>query len=280
MPWLAAAIGAVGAIGGGALQYFGQQNAADAQRDATNRSLQLQRDEWNQQQQNQAPWLAAGRTALGQLGALTANPQQINAMQDPGYSQINAVTNPGQFSFSTTGPNADPSYQWRLNQGIEALQKSAAARGGFFSGQTGEDIINYAQNAASQEYQNQFNRYQQQLADYMNQSSFNADQYNQAFNRQNIMDTNNFNRLSSLAGIGQTATNQLGMYGQNYSNNLSNMMMNQENNMANMYTNQGQILGNTLANVNNQFMSAWGQQQMLDAMRSPTQYPISVSDFS
>jgi len=63
-------------------------------------------------------------------------------------------------------PNAvtsDPSYQWRLNQGVNALENSAAARGGLLSGNTARGITDYAQNAASQEYGNQFARWMANL---------------------------------------------------------------------------------------------------------------------
>lgn len=52
----------------------------------------------------------------------------------------------------------DPSYQFRLNQGLDALQRSAAAKGMLRTGNTLQDLMNYAQDYASQEYGNTFNR--------------------------------------------------------------------------------------------------------------------------
>ncbi len=54
----------------------------------------------------------------------------------------------------------DPGYAFRLQQGQEALERSAAARGGAVSGSALKDLTNYSQGAASQEYQNAFNRYE------------------------------------------------------------------------------------------------------------------------
>lgn len=53
---------------------------------------------------------------------------------------------------------ADPSYQFREGQGRRALEQSAAGRGTLRSGGTLKDLINYGQNAASQEYSNIYGR--------------------------------------------------------------------------------------------------------------------------
>ena len=78
------------------------------------------------------------------------------------YDPFNA---PAPFSYDAfTAPtgqqalDADPGYQFRLDQGTGALQNSAAARGVLNTGGTLTDLINYGQNAASQEYQNAYGR--------------------------------------------------------------------------------------------------------------------------
>jgi hypothetical protein len=74
---------------------------------------------------------------------------------------------------------------------MKGLERSAAARGGLLSGSTLKGIQRFGQDLGSQEYQNAFNRYQTER---------NA----------------RLNPLQSLAGFGQTSTNQLGAAGQNY----------------------------------------------------------------
>ncbi|WNG71741.1 DUF4214 domain-containing protein [Cupriavidus gilardii] len=91
----------------------------------------------------------------------------------------------------------DPGYEFRLGEGQKALESSAAARGGLLSGAAAKAMTKYSQNFASNEYQNAYNR-------------FTNDQ------------TNTFNRLAGIAGVGQTATNQLGQAGQNYANQAGN----------------------------------------------------------
>jgi hypothetical protein len=54
---------------------------------------------------------------------------------------------------------ADPGYNFRMAEGMKALERSAAARGLLQSGGTLKGIQQYGQNVASEEYQNAFSRY-------------------------------------------------------------------------------------------------------------------------
>lgn len=93
----------------------------------------------------------------------------------------------------------DPGYQFRMAQGQQALERSASARGMLNSGGAMKSLARYSQGVASDEYQNAWNR-------------------NQADN------TGRFNRLSSLAGVGQTAAQNLGAMGAQNSAQMSNIL--------------------------------------------------------
>jgi len=96
------------------------------------------------------------------------SPYQQAAYQQPGAFAPTAGFTADQF----TGPGAykspdkfvmgditqDPSYQFRLQQGQQALENSASAKGLLRTGGTMKDLIDYGQNAASQEYGNAYNR--------------------------------------------------------------------------------------------------------------------------
>ena len=127
-----------GSIGGALDQSNAASSAAAATQNATNQATQLQRDMWMKQQQDQAPWLQAGQTALNALTPLATNYQQFGMKQ---FTQ-------------------DPGYAFRLQQGQKALDASAAARGGLISGNALKAAQGYGQEMGSQEYQNAFNRYQ------------------------------------------------------------------------------------------------------------------------
>lgn len=168
--------GATGLIGAG-MQAGAAKDAANTQAGAARYAADLQNQQYQQQRTDQEPWRQAGATALTQ-------------MQDPSF----------QKTYSGADLQSDPGYQFRMQQGQNAIERSAAARGGLQSGGTLQAIANYGQDYASNEYQNAYNR-------------FNNDQ------------TTRFNRLSSLAGVGQTANAQLGAAGQNYANQAGSAAM-------------------------------------------------------
>jgi hypothetical protein len=98
----------------------------------------------------------------------------------------------------------DPGYQFRLNQGLNALQGSAAARGSLQSSGTMKDILDYSQGAASQEYQNAYNRFSQN-------QQFNANQIQDAWSRLNgdrsasqTADQNAFNQYANQRNFDQS----------------------------------------------------------------------------
>jgi len=51
-----------------------------------------------------------------------------------------------------------PGFQFRLGEGLKALEKSAAARGTLLTGGTAKGLERYAQDYASNEYQNRYNQ--------------------------------------------------------------------------------------------------------------------------
>jgi hypothetical protein len=119
----------------------------------------------------------------------------------------------------------DPGFKERLKLGQDTIEKSAAARGGLFAGGTAKDLTNYAQDYASNEYGNVYAR---GWNDY-------TSRYNTAQNN----NTNLFNRLAALSGVGQTTANELGMMGQNSANGISNTLMQSASQIGQQANNAG-----------------------------------------
>jgi hypothetical protein len=117
----------------------------------------------------------------------------------------------------------DPGYQARLALGMTAMDKSAAARGSVLTGGTAQAENQAAQDYASNEYNNVYNR---ALTGY-------TTNYNQFEQQQ----ANQYNRLAALAGIGQTAASQLGSAGQAASNNVSSNLLGTASNIGQQYNN-------------------------------------------
>jgi len=169
LPWMIAAA----TIGSALIGSSAAKKAASTQADAANRAADLQMQQFERQVELQEPWRQAGITALNKLTPLATE-----------YTPF------GMDQFQQ-----DPGYAFRMQEGMKALERSAAARGGLLSGGMLKGAQQYGQGLASQEYMNAFNRYQAER---------NA----------------RLNPLQSLAGVGQTATNQLGQAGQTMAGNV------------------------------------------------------------
>ena len=71
----------------------------------------------------------------------------------PGGVPENTGGMPGQYNFK-----ADPGYNFRFNEGVRAMDRSAAAKGNLNSGGQFRKMTRYGQDYASGEYQNVYNR--------------------------------------------------------------------------------------------------------------------------
>lgn len=167
---LGALLGVGASLIGNAIAGRNAKKAAQTQADSADKASQIQQQQFEKLRSDLEPYRLGGNTALEQM---------MGKMTPDGYFN---QTYKGQDIYN------DPSYQFRLNEGLGAVQQSAAAQGGLLSGATLKALNNYAQDYASQEYHNAYNR-------------FNADQ------------TNQYNRLSNLIGMGQNAAAQQGNAG-------------------------------------------------------------------
>jgi hypothetical protein len=95
-------------------------------------------------------------------GTGVVDPSRYTPWLDPNINPFlpgAGFTAPNQ-PFTSTGFDftADPGYNFRLGEGVKALEGSAAARGKALSGQTVKDILGFSQGLASDEYQRAYDR--------------------------------------------------------------------------------------------------------------------------
>jgi len=133
-----AVIGVGGAYLAGEAQIDAAGQSADATLTTSRESNALTKEMYEQGREDMMPWMVAGENAIKRL-------------EDQPDFKFNAQ----EFEFM-----ADPGYQFRLQEGIDALDQSAASRGRTQSGAQGKAIAGYAGDMASQEYSNAFNRWQ------------------------------------------------------------------------------------------------------------------------
>lgn len=228
MPAAAAAIGGA-ALGAGASIYAAKK-AANAQKNAARRAEQTQMNMFNKQVALQEPFRQGGLTAQREIMALLGLQGDKNA---PGFGSLAQSFGPEQF-------RADPGYAFRQAEGMKALERSAAARGGLLSGSALKGIERFGQDLASQEYGNAFNRYQIERAARLNP-------------------------LQSLMGSGQSSANVLtGAAGQTGAN-VAQTQMAAGQARASGYVGSANALNQALGGISNYMQ----QQPLMNAM---TQY--------
>ena len=152
-----AAADLIGSVGGAAAQIITGNQTADAQRDASRDALALSQAQFDRLLALNEPFTNVGTEAINKLRNLFVT---------------------GGIPFEKT-----PGFEFRRQEGINARDRSASARGRLFSGAQQRGIEEFGQNFATGEFNNEFNR------------------------------------LAALAGIGQVGTSNVG----NASNVLSSL---------------------------------------------------------
>ena len=184
-----ALIAGTAALAGGAIAAGGAKKAGDIQAQAAREAQAANERALERQIALQEPFRQAGLTAQEQIMQLLGIGGDATAA---GYGSLAKP-------FGQTDFQQDPGYAFRQAEGMKALERSAAARGGLLSGGTLKGIQRFGQDLASQEYGNAFNRYQ-------------------------IERSARLNPLQSLMGSGQSAANvttgNIGQAGQNEQGNI------------------------------------------------------------
>lgn len=135
------ALGAGGGILGG---IYAGNKAASAQRSASNFAInRLNEGQTNATNQLQ-PYSEYGRQAFSPLSALLFG-KEYNAETGEFGRELSQEERMKYFKES-------PNYQYQLNQGIGAIDRSAAAKGMLQSGNTMKEVQQYGSNLANQEY--------------------------------------------------------------------------------------------------------------------------------
>jgi len=209
-----------GSVYGANKQAKAAKDATSAQVAAANSEMELQKAMYSQSRQDMQPWMQAGQGGLSalmklagftptvtpgytkpgtvvptfkggggyqgdsnELGAIQQAIQQAQAERnDPSMLYVPESTSWAQTGNPTSALQMDPGYQFRMDEGMNTLENSAAARGGLLSGNFLKNSQRFGQDYAANEYQNAFNR------------------------------------LAALSGVGQAQAGQLANLGNNYAN--------------------------------------------------------------
>lgn len=168
-------IPAAASLLGSSMSASAAKSASQTSSEAADRATALQQRMYEESIARQQPFLQTGTEAFNRLAALQRG--------GPGAAQ--------QFL------QMDPGYQFRLSEGMKALDRQAAARGGLISGGALKAAQRYGQDLGSQEFGAAYNR------------------------------------LASMANVGPQAAGVMSNLGQQYGQQAGNIMMGQGQTAAN-----------------------------------------------
>lgn len=197
---------------------------------------------------------ASDRAAEAQLIAA----RETNALQERMYNDtvarneparqigLNALTQLSGMTAPTrpTGFQTSPGYQFQLQEGNDAIRRAASAGGMRLSGAALKDQAQFTTGLAAQDYGNWWNR-------------------------ETGLDDTRFNRIASIAGVGQTANRALDAAGSGFAGavgatntgtaaNVGNALMAGGQARASGYAGQAQAFQNTLGGLGNVAGLAYG----------------------
>jgi hypothetical protein len=202
------------AVAGAAMSSSASQNAANTAAGAAGQSLGESESIWASNARMLAPYYNSG----------TQNLNTLNSMM-PSLTQ----------NFSAQQYQQSPGYAWQLQQGQNAVQASAAAKGMLNSTGTQQNLMSYSQGLANQDYQ-------QALQNYMAQNQ------------------QTYNMYNNLSQQGQNAAIQQGSTGAQLANTMSNSIMAGGNAQAAGIMGQASAINNGLTGVGN----AYSNQQTMN----------------
>lgn len=243
MSWAAVAVGVGGAVVGG----VASNSAAKKQAGAADQAGQISQDQYEQTRTDLMPYQDAGQVTLKELMLRMGI---LNERSGMNYNEQQASPNFGQLTdeFGLDDFEKSPAYQFNLDQGMEAINKSAAAKQKYYAPATLQDIGKYAQGLASNEFQN-------------------------AFNNNNTNENNLFSRLSGIANSGQNAAAQVGTFGSQAAGQAGEAAMGAGNAQA------AGIMGgaNAIAGSAGDAYNSYLMSQVLGQRQSPT-YGVNNSN--
>lgn len=182
MSWVAAAV-----VGGAVIGTVGANAAAGKQAGALNNATDATNARFGEIQANSQPFMKAG------YGATDTLTQLLGTSGTPGSTVAGTGGLQNGYLTSTFNPTQDqlnnyPGYQFALQQGGQAVRNADTPGVGALSGAALKDLTNFNVGTANQ-------------------------YYGQYFNQDQTQKNNIYNRLSGIAGLGQSAAAGVGNSG-------------------------------------------------------------------
>lgn len=249
--------------------------------------LAFQQRMYDQTRADFAPYRESGAANLNQLNTLLGLGGNTGAADFGRYKTA-------EFTPEAFAANQDPGYGFRMSEGLKAVDRQAAARGGLISGAALKASQRFGQDMASQEYGNAFNRYQtvrgntlqpfqagaaagQSAAAMQGQANANfGSAGSQAYgtaggNAMNAYGAASQGATGAYGALGTGTFNALGGYGQG----ASESMMGGGNARASGYIGQANAITGGISGLSN----AYYQNQLLKSLDSRQNVPAMSTNY-
>lgn len=176
--------------------------AAEAQLNAADKADANLRAGYEDARELQQPYLQGGAQDYGRLRDLVAS---------GAFDVSGAEYSPGP-SFRPEGFNleADPGYQFRMEQGTNAVQRAASARNGGLGGSTLKELTRFGQGLGSDEADRAYGRFDRDRTAFDTDRAFRYGAFADNYARRSGEASNRFGRLAGLAEVGPRTANSLG----------------------------------------------------------------------
>ncbi len=154
----AAGIAAAGSIAGGVISQNANSAAGSAASGAGRIAAEQASNAANAAVARMSPWASSGISAANQINALLGLGNITQVGDQYGTQHVDSSNWQQNQKDAMAKFQTDPGYQFRLQQGVNALDRSSAARGVRLSGAQSKALSDYGQGTGSAEYGNYYNR--------------------------------------------------------------------------------------------------------------------------
>ena len=237
-------LAALATIGGAIIGADASRSASNRQVDASNRALDFQREQFNLINQQQAPYRGIGYTSLSQIGGMLGgqtpmfDAQGKPILDEAGMPKMQQGSGylTRQFGPEDLKTSLAPNYEFMLKEGQRAARQRLNA-GGSGGSDIDRGITRFAEDYASNAYQNAFQNFSAQRKDI-------------------------YNTLAGIAGIGQTGQTATNTAASNYGTNAGNLMTGIGNAQAAGTIGSANAIGNAFGQIG-------GRSYLSDLTRQP-----------
>ena len=141
---------------GGLIAQHGAQAGGNMAGNAANWAAQMNQQEAQRGRIALSPWSSTGESALNKIIKLLGLGEFSSAGSNDGKIYVDPANAKNLQTQALADFQTTPGYQFRMDEGVKGLDRSAASRGLLRSGAQQKAITNFGQGIASEEYGNYF----------------------------------------------------------------------------------------------------------------------------